>query len=69
MGDRQSMVVLSKGDWVIANGEVQRVANILNDHIFLEQEYGFFLPYQITKIDPALYPILSDSISKENEHG
>ena len=62
MGDRQSMVVLKKGDWVLANGEVQRVAKVLNDHIFLEQEHGFFLPYQITKLDEGLYPILSDSI-------
>jgi hypothetical protein len=64
MGDRQSVVVLKRGDWVIADGEVKRVDKNLNNHIFFEREYGFLLPSQVTKIDPALNQILSDSISK-----
>lgn len=65
MGYRQSVVVLKEGDWVLIQGtRVGRITANYQDHIFVEGERGYFLPYQVTKIDPALNQILSDSISK-----
>lgn len=62
MGDRQSMVVLSRGDWVRVGNKVLQVRAIHNDHVFFTDVFGFRLAHECTKLPEELYPILSDSI-------
>lgn len=69
MGDGQSVVVLNRGDWVSVGGRVLQVEVVYNNHVFFENDFGFRLAHECTKIDPALYPILSDSISNGEENG
>ena len=60
------MAVLKVGDWVVVEDKLRQVNNILNDHIFLLGEWGFFFPHEVTKLDDAVVKILT-SVNKESK--
>jgi hypothetical protein len=67
MGDRQSVVVLSKGDWCLHNEErlcriVETGLNIIGVYWTDVGVYGLADPRKLTLIPEGLNQILSDSI-------
>ena len=81
MGDRESVVVLKVGDWVLtSNNTVARIrliqGGVVNGRYDSQKWYGVseenpYRRHQLTLLPKELYPILSDSISilKGEEHG
>lgn len=68
MGDRQSVAVLSKGDWCLHDkGRVCRIVytglNIVHVYWSDVNLYGYADPRKLTPLPPQLNLILSDSIS------